>query len=209
MTSHPITERLPRISAALAIALFFALVPRPAASAVKPLKSVTGGELKSILAQNSAKVTVVNFWATWCPPCKEEMPELIEVKNAFAAQGVKLVLVSADSGDDLEEATKFLRKVGAELPSFHLGEEPEEFVKTFDPNWPATLPATFIFDGGGQRKASWIGRVTRAKLEEEIRRVLAQGAAVATPEKIKSDGKSRPKKKTGGSQRGPNEKSAN
>jgi thiol-disulfide isomerase/thioredoxin len=195
----PVSERLSKTFAFFAAAIGLAFIGvsfannAHAAVEKQQLKSVTGGELKSILSKNSAKATVVNFWATWCPPCKEEMPELIEVKNAFAAQGVKLVLVSADSSDDLPEATKFLRKVGAELPSFHLGEEPEEFVKSFDPNWPATLPATFIFDGGGKRQASWIGRVTRAKLEEEIRRVLTQGT-VATPGKIKSDGKSRSKK---------------
>jgi thiol-disulfide isomerase/thioredoxin len=167
------------------------------------LKPVTAGELRSLIqapptpkqkskgkaAQVPIRATVVNFWATWCAPCQEEMPELLELEKRYAKKGLRLILVSADSTASLPEAEAFLKKLNAPLPSYHLAEPPEEFVKAFDSEWPSTLPATFLYDGKGRKKATVIGKIDFKDFEPQVTAVLQSPASLARQKKIGFDQK--------------------
>lgn len=133
-----------------------------------PLTRLTATEVFQTAKTNGAQLTLVNVWATWCDPCKAEMPELVSFHKAFKEKGVRVMLVSADSAEDEQAAALFLKQSGVDFPAFILGESPASFLKSTQPDWNGGLPATFIIDSKGQIKKFWVGASTRQSLEERV-----------------------------------------
>ena len=107
----------------------------------------TGETLK--LADFRGQVVVVNLWATWCAPCKEEMPTLAKLQARYASKGVKVLPISLDKGDeDIAKAKAFISDK-APLGFYH-GDYALAFAVT-----PAAeaLPTTLIFDRAGRERA--------------------------------------------------------
>src|ERR1041385_5926129 len=78
---------------------------------VKPAptpKPVMAAEVMDLVKASKAKATLVNVWATWCVPCRQEMPDLLKVRSELAPRGFRLILVSADFDNALPETVKFL-----------------------------------------------------------------------------------------------------
>lgn len=151
------------------------------ASACKPaqtesvFKSITGTNLREQIGA-SRKPTVVNLWATWCEPCRKEMPELVRFQKSAAGANVALYLVAAHDSKEDETAAQFLRELnlGSDQNYFYrIGEDAEKFGKTLAPTWSATLPTMFIFDAKGALKAFWVGETNQKELAERLKRALA------------------------------------
>ncbi|RYZ77372.1 MAG: TlpA family protein disulfide reductase [Proteobacteria bacterium] len=143
------------------------------------LKRITSEELKRLTA-NAGKPSVINLWATWCEPCKTEMPEFVKFLKSPAGKQVNFVLISADDLEDHAKAANFLKQAGmaAQLDgsSYQLSEDAETFGKAWSPTWSATLPVTFITDAKGQIKTFWIGETNQILLEERLQKALAAPA---------------------------------
>src|SRR5678816_2203867 len=91
---------------------------------------------------------VVNVWATWCDPCREEFPDIVRFHREMGPRGVEVAAISLDMPSALKtDVVPFLAANGA---TFHLflktpgGDE--EFINTVDPGWSGALPATFVYD---------------------------------------------------------------
>ena len=94
------------------------------------------------LQQFKGKKVFVNLWATWCPPCRAEMPSIEKLYQAADKEHVQFVMLSLDN--DFELAKKYVQKKGMSLPIFYpAGDVPELFSVN-------GIPATFIFDETGQ-----------------------------------------------------------
>jgi len=120
------------------------------------------------------RVVVVNYWATWCEPCREEFPDLIELQRRYAGRGLILLSISLDSPQVRETTVReFLVEQRPLFPVFmKTAGDPDEFINAIDPNWSGALPATFIYDRAGRRRHVLIEKQTLASLEQLVRPLL-------------------------------------
>jgi len=137
----------------------------------------------AVVRAPGAKAVVLNVWATWCEPCREEFPDLVRLGHEYASKGVRLVLVSGDFDSEKPAVTKFLTDQGVDFASYIKSGDDMKFINDLNPKWTGALPATFVYDGQGRLRDFWEGKASYAKMEERLRRVLEgreTGAADST-----------------------------
>ena len=156
---------------ALGFAITAAAAAAPSGAAVgAPAPALSGTDLrgKSLsLAKLKGKVVVVDFWASWCGPCKEEMPVLERLYKKYKANGLVVVGVSVDQ--DAANAQKFIKEFGVSFPSIHDADH-----SIADRYKPAKMPTSSIIDRKGTIRfihAGFKAKDARA-MEKEIRSLL-------------------------------------
>jgi thiol-disulfide isomerase/thioredoxin len=138
-----------------------------------PLVPATPAQVLQAVRAPGAHAALVNVWASWCVPCREEMPDLLRLRSAYAGRGVRFILVSGDFSSDAEQAAAFLHEQGVDFPTYIRTGSDSELIDALDPQWSGALPATFIFDGKGRLQQAIHGKGSYAQFEEKIRDVLA------------------------------------
>jgi thiol-disulfide isomerase/thioredoxin len=116
----------------------------------------------------NGRFVVVNFWATWCVPCKEEMPDLAAIQNDYAPLGVQVIGATADAEKDKAKVLKFIRDVKVNFPVW-LGltnQQMEDF------GVGKALPATVIVNREGKIVWRKVGKVEAAELRKELDKLL-------------------------------------
>ena len=144
----------------------------PAKGSVAPdfaLKSLPDGKTLQ-LSSLKGKAVLVNFWATWCEPCKVEMPWLIKLQDKYGPQGLQIVGITSEETDE-KTIADFARKMGVNYPVV-LGT-----TKTVD-SYGATdgLPTSFFIDRSGKILAHFVGSPRdESSLEDAVKNSLEQG----------------------------------
>jgi thiol-disulfide isomerase/thioredoxin len=127
--------------------------------------------------KNGKSPVLVNFWATWCEPCRDEFPDLVELDGVYRSRGLRTITITLDEPDRLKVIVpKFLTNMRATMPTYHLSvEQPEDAMSVVDPQWNGTLPATFLFDKHGKLVYKKVGRfklsLLRQAIEQSIRAI--------------------------------------
>lgn len=152
----------------------------PAAAPALEVREVNAEGLKKLLQRGGgdaaqARPLLVNFWATWCDPCREEMPDLVKIDTEFRPRGLDFILVSADDISEIKTGVPaFLRKMNAAMPSYLLSTpDVEAAMGLIDPAWGGELPATFLLDREGKVAFKHFGRVKLAELRPALEKALA------------------------------------
>ena len=160
--------------------------PRPSKTS-KPILSVKTiavqeidvNGLKKLLARDNASQTVsrpllVNFWATWCEPCREEFPDLVRINDYYKTRGLDFIVVSLDDVEELNKGVpQFLRETSATMPAYLLNvPDAEAAMNVVDPQWSGALPATFLFDQQGRIAFKHTGRINAAELRVVIEKTI-------------------------------------
>jgi thiol-disulfide isomerase/thioredoxin len=163
----------------LVLLLLAALGCRSSAEAPRDpaLRPVDGPGVRRLVEAADAEAVVLNFWATWCEPCKEEFPMLVRVGRAYAARGVRLHFVNMDFPSERSAAVAFLRAQGAALPSYAKTGKDHAFITAIHPRWSGVLPATIIFADGGELRHFWEGRIDEATLSGALDALLEETPA--------------------------------
>lgn len=130
------------------------------------------------LEQLKGKVAVVNFWATWCPPCRKEIPDLIEVHAQYRERGVAFLGIAVEDNSELVQ--DFARASGIDYPLV-IGKEQGMVLMQKLGNRLAGLPFTLVLDAQGNIVANRRGKMNAARLTEALQ------AALAGPEQAGAD----------------------
>jgi len=140
------------------------------APAAQPVTVIDTEGLKSLLKRDSHHPLLLNFWATWCDPCRDEFPDLVKIDGDFRNMGLDFAAVSLDDPKDIKtEVPKFLRLMKAQMAVYLLNvPDPEIPITVVDPQWSGALPATFLYDVNGKIVYKHFGRIVTADLRAAI-----------------------------------------
>jgi thiol-disulfide isomerase/thioredoxin len=133
--------------------------------------------LRGLITHQRQRPLLVNFWATFCDPCREEFPDLVKIDKEYRPQSLEFVTVSLDDVTDIKTSVpKFLDDMNAKMPAYLLdASDPEPAIKLVDPSWSGALPATFLYNEKGEVVFKHFGRVNTAELRSAIEKLVKKG----------------------------------
>jgi len=171
------------IPVALCIALLSFAAPAQkskkgrAAHPPKPLPVVSAIDtdaLKTLITKERQHPLLVNFWATFCDPCRDEFPDLVKIDKDFGPRSLEFFTVSLDDMTDIKTSVpKFLQSMNATMPAYLLNvSDPEPAINLVDRGWRGDLPATYLYNEKGEIVFKHIGRVNTAELRQAIEKAV-------------------------------------
>jgi thiol-disulfide isomerase/thioredoxin len=115
----------------------------------------------------------VNFWASWCEPCIEEFPALVQAAKEWRPRGIAFVSISADEPGDLRPVEQTLQHFGAPFDSVLVASgDVDALIRQVDADWMGALPASFLYDASGAKIRRELGPITAERLRAWFRDVL-------------------------------------
>lgn len=147
--------------------------------AVTPGPTVTRIDIEGLkkLIKPNGKPLLINFWATWCDPCREEFPDLVKLDLAYKGK-IDFLTISLDDAADMKTSVpKFLREVKAEMRAYLLSTPDEnEAIILVSKDWAGNLPLTVLYDSNGVLNYTRNGKIFYAAVAANIDRLLNQSA---------------------------------
>jgi thiol-disulfide isomerase/thioredoxin len=151
--------------------------PSQAVNSASPIVSVDRGGFDQVIAQNVGKVVLVDFWASWCPPCQHAFPHTVQLYQQFRDKGLEVVSVSLDSATDLQKAQQFLNSVGATFENLICTQD--NAIESFE--IPDAIPFYTLYDRQGRLRYRFsplftdgIQGETPTSIDQRVRELLAE-----------------------------------
>lgn len=151
--------------------------PSQAVNSASPLVSVDRGGFDQVIAQNTGKVVLVDFWASWCPPCQHAFPHTVQLYQQFRDKGLAVVSVSLDSAADQDQAQYFLGSVGATFENLICTQD--NAIESFE--IPDAIPFYTLYDRQGRLRYRFSPLFTEgdqgetpAAIDQRVRELLAE-----------------------------------
>ncbi|MCL4703541.1 TlpA family protein disulfide reductase [bacterium] len=148
-----------------------------AAAAVPSVRTITLPELQRLIQDRNGKHLVLNMWATWCVPCKEEFPDLSSLAEN-AGETADVVGISLDYPDEIDSRViPFLRQNPVSFTIYVADvANQDNFINSLNQNWSGALPTTFIYDSDGQQTAMLVGKRTLTDFENALAQTSADNS---------------------------------
>src|ERR1700687_1903390 len=135
---------------------------------------------QKLVEQYRGKPLLINFWATWCEPCRDEYPMLNELAKEYAPKGLRVVGVDSDQDGDLILMRRFIARYKPVFPNYRRKpvkpEEEAEFIQAVLPEWRGQPPATVLYEKDGRLTGHYFGAQDRDTYEATIRKLLGPDA---------------------------------
>ncbi len=148
----------------------------------------TGGRARSLI-DHRGKIVVLNFWATWCKPCREEIPILVSLDSRYRERGVEFIAASADDSSTQKHVAAFANRLKVNFPVW-VGATMDDIKRL---GLGGAIPATVIIDRNGAIVGRILGPASNADLQKRIewllgdRQTPAPAAVVNTMDQVKHD----------------------
>ena len=180
-------ERVSCIAAAVVVGLVFAIdivgqAKPPTAVATPPTKSIVVTQLniaglKKAITPNG-KPLLVNFWATWCDPCREEFPDLVKLDGEYKGK-IDFITISLDDLVEINrDVPKFLGDMKADMPAYLLkAEDDDAAIALVSKNFVGALPFTILYKPDGTESYFRQGKVKMEIVRAEIDKLIAPATA--------------------------------
>jgi thiol-disulfide isomerase/thioredoxin len=135
---------------------------------------VDAPQLAAHVAKERGKVVLVNFWASWCLPCREEFPALVRLQERLGREGLAVIGVSIDTASQVPAAEKFLEQTRPTFPNYRKksGGDDQDFIDAIEKSWGGELPFSVLYDKAGKKARVLSGPRSEKEFEREIRAVL-------------------------------------
>ena len=131
-------------------------------------------KMSGLIENRNGNVLVVNVWATWCVPCREEFPDLIELRQLYPKNILDMVGISADYIDETDtKIIPFLKEQKANFQNYVQNfPKQEDFINFMNPDWNGALPVTFIYDETGKQRSFLQGKQSFDELKMAVDKVV-------------------------------------
>ena len=129
------------------------------------IKKIILSELKTVLENNKGKVVILDLWATWCPPCRKEIPGFINLYNKYQGKGVEILGIAFDE-NGVEVVPPFIKKMGINYSVYLDG---GDIAQLYDLQ---AYPTTIIYGKDGNVANKHIGFVSEKEFDDEIGELL-------------------------------------
>lgn len=138
------------------------------------LKDVDGEELSEVIeSYKGEKAVLINVWATWCAPCIEEFPDIVEIQRKYEDQ-LRVIFISADFPDSRDRALKFLEDHNVDWTTYFKSGKDQQFIEALSDDWSGALPFTKILNKQGEVVASWENSASFSKFDKYVKQALNQ-----------------------------------
>lgn len=152
--------------------------PQAQRDSLPRIQSISVDRLKEIVRRDSGNVVLVNAWATWCKPCREELPGLLQLRKEFLNKHFELILVSADDMEIVDNTVRpMLKGLGVDFSSFIMDDSSSEaFMAKMMPDWneAIALPTSFLYDKKGNLAGRFVGGRTYAQFDKGVMKLLKE-----------------------------------
>ena len=150
------------------------IAPKDVVSNLPKVVQIDAEALKNLLKPNG-KPLLINFWATWCEPCREEFPDLVKI-GADYKDKIDLITISLDELSEINgDVPKFLAEMKAEMPSYLLKTASEEAaIAVVSKDWQGGLPFTILFNEKGEAVYFKQGKFQTENLRQELEKLAVQ-----------------------------------
>ncbi len=139
-------------------------------SGVPNLNEAEWGQLRQ---RYHGRVLLVNFWATWCDPCREEFPNIVRLDRTYRERGLSVVAISMDEPESVPRIEDFLKSQGAGFGSYrHNFHDFAALADSINPQWGGGIPATFLYDRQGTLVRSWEGATSFEEFDRAVQPLL-------------------------------------
>ena len=128
---------------------------------------------RKLLEGGRGLVLLVDFWATWCQPCRTELPLLVKLAARYRSRGLRLITVSCDEPEEEADAARFLQQCQVRGPAYiKRAANDDRFIASVDPKWSGALPALFLYDRQGRKARSFLGETELPAVEAALAKLL-------------------------------------
>jgi thiol-disulfide isomerase/thioredoxin len=131
-------------------------------------------DIQKFITNREGKILFVNVWATWCLPCVEEFPYLVQIYNDYKDEEFDFLSLSADFGEDADSLIRsFMISQQAEFPVYIIDEpSSQDVINLLNEKWSGAIPATFIYDREGKQQKYILGAQSYETFKQSIDSVL-------------------------------------
>jgi len=134
---------------------------------------INKSDLDQIIKTRNSKLLLINIWAAWCIPCREEFPDLVKLESTYS-DNLDIIAISVDFKEDIESQVKpFLIENKVQFPVYLSGfRTDEQFIEYFNKKWNGALPASFIYNSEGIQIKFLEGKHSFENFSSEINTLL-------------------------------------